>query len=114
MIGSNGWKAGISCATLRPMQTFPMLRHRWCLFLPIIIALAMPLWQTQFRGGWLEMALGSFGWLFWISVLAWGVLTAAAIRRHRSWWLLITAPLVLYPVVAAAWLLAACAGGDCL
>ena len=96
------------------MQTPPNLSHRWWLLLPAIIAVALPVWQTQFRYGWLEMAVGSFAWLFWIAVLAWGVLIAFAIRRHRAWWLLITAPLVLYPVGIAASLLIACAGGDCL
>ena len=96
------------------MQTLPIVNRHWWLFLPVLIAVALPLWQTRFRYGWLEMALGDFAWLFWIAVLAWLVLVAVAIRRHRSWWLLITAPLVLYPVVMAVGLLAACAGGDCL
>lgn len=96
------------------MQIAPTASHRWWLLLPIIIAVSLPLWQTQFRYGWLEMALGSFAWLFWLAVATWGVLTAAAIRRHRAWWLLITAPFVLYPVGMAVGLLAACAGGDCL
>jgi len=96
------------------MQTLKLLRRHWWLPLPIILAVALPLWQTQFRYGWLEMALGGFAWLFWLGALAWAVLTAAAIRQHRAWWLLITAPLVLYPVVSAALLLVACAGGDCL
>jgi hypothetical protein len=96
------------------MQTLALLNHRWWLSLPIVIAVALPFWQSQFRYGWLEMALGSFAWLFWLAVLAWGVMTIAGIRRHRAWWLLITAPLVLYPVVMAALLFAACMGGDCL
>ncbi|TMM48787.1 hypothetical protein [Qipengyuania marisflavi] len=90
------------------------MRRRWLLSVLIIIAGALVLWQTQFRYGWLEMALGSFAWLFWIAVVAWGALTAVAIRRHRAWWLLIAAPVVLYPVVMAAGLLVSCAGGDCL
>jgi hypothetical protein len=60
------------------------------------------------------MALGRFAWLFWIAVAAWILVTFIAIRRHRAWWLLITAPLVLYPVVTAFGTLAACATGDCL
>ena len=96
------------------MQSILSLRRRWWLLLPIPIAAALSLWQTHLRDGWMEMALGSFAWLFWAAVVAWLILTAAAIRKHRAWWLLITAPLVLYPVGAAALLLAACAGGDCL
>ena len=96
------------------MQTFPKVSHRWWILLPILIAVALPLWQTQFQYGWLEMALGGFAWLFWIAVLTWLVLVVVAIRKHRTWWLLITAPLILYPVIMAVVLLAACAGGDCL
>jgi hypothetical protein len=96
------------------MKTTPSVSRRWWLLLPIVIAVALPLWQTSFRYGWLEMALGSLAWLFWIAVFAWAVLTVAAIRRYRAWWLLITAPFVLYPIVMAVGLLAACAGGDCL
>jgi hypothetical protein len=96
------------------METLPIVRRRWWMVGPIIIAVALALWQTQFRDGWLEMALGRFARLFWIAVIGWGASTAAAIRRHRAWWLLITAPVVLYPVVMAAGLLLACAGGDCL
>jgi ABC-type spermidine/putrescine transport system permease subunit II len=79
----------------------------------LVIAVALALWQTQLQYGWLEMALGGFAWAFWIAVIAWGTLTAAAIHRHRAWWLLITAPIVLYPVVMAIGLLASCARGDC-
>lgn len=95
------------------METSPTESRRSWLLLPITIALALPLWQTQFRDGWLEMALGRFAWLFWIAVGASVLLTFSAIRRHRAWWLLITAPLVLYPVVMAFGILAACATGDC-
>jgi hypothetical protein len=96
------------------MEKAQRVSRRWWLALPIIIAVALPLWQAQFRDGWLEMALGGFAWLFWAAVVGWAVLTAAAIRRHHAWWLLITAPFVLYPVVMAAGLLMSCAGGDCL
>ena len=96
------------------MQVTPLSR-RWWLSIPIIIiGVALPFWQLQFPYGWLEMALGGFAWLFWMIVVAWAVLTIIAIRRHRAWWLLITAPLVLYPVVMAALLIAGCMGGDCL
>jgi hypothetical protein len=96
------------------MQTLTMASRRWWLILPVLIALALPFWQTQFQYGWLEMALGGFAWLFWIAVLTWLALVAVAIRRYRAWWLLISAPLILYPVVMALGLLAACASGDCL
>lgn len=90
------------------------VKRPWWLLLPLVVAVALPLWQTQLRYGWLDMAFGGFAWLFWIAVVVWAVLTAAAIRRHRAWWLLVTVPFVLYPVVMAVTLLAACARGDCL
>lgn len=93
---------------------YAAVRDRWWLMLPVLIAVALPLWQMQFRYGWLDMAFGSFAWLFWTLGLIWLVLTVAAIRQHRAWWLLITAPLVLYPVIMSLGLLAACATGNCL
>ena len=94
------------------------MRARWlvvrrlCLLvLPILISVSLAIWQTQFRDGWLEMAFSS--WLFWIAALAWLVLVFAAIRIHRAWWLLITAPFVLWPVIASLLLLVICLGGDC-
>ena len=96
------------------MGTFPRKSRLWWLLPPIIIAVALPFWQAQLDDGWLEMALGGFAWLFWIAVVAWGVFTGMAIRRFQAWWLLITAPLVLYPVLMALVLLGACAQGNCL
>ena len=81
---------------------------------PVLIAAAMPLWQMQFRYGWLGMALGTWAWLFWTAVLTWLVCVVLAIKRFKGWWLLLTTPLVLFPVVMAGGLLAACATGDCL
>jgi hypothetical protein len=82
--------------------------------IPIGIALALPIWQLQFRYGWLEMALGAWAWLFWTAVFAWAVCVILAIKRFKWWWLLLTTPVVLFPVVMAGGLLAACATGDCL
>jgi hypothetical protein len=82
--------------------------------IPIVIAVGLPVWQSQFKDGWLEMALGGWAWLFWIAVLAWTVCVALAIKRFKLWWLLLSAPLVLLPVVMAGGIIAACATGDCL
>ena len=82
--------------------------------IPLVIAVAIPVWQSQFKYGWLEMALGGWAWLFWIAVLAWAVCVVLAIKRFKLWWLLLSAPLILFPVVMAGVLLAACATGDCL
>lgn len=95
------------------MDTSPTRNRRAWLLLPVVIAVALPLWQTQLRDGWLEMAVGSLAWLFWIAVVVWAVLTFVAIRWHRAWWLLLTAPVVLYPVVITLFVVAACATGDC-
>ena len=107
-------ESGHTACKVTSMQKSLSASRCWWLLLPVIIAVALPIWQTQFRYGWIEMASGDFAWLFWMAVVAWGVLTAGAIRRHRAWWLLTTAPLVLYPVVMGARLLAACAVGNCL
>ena len=96
------------------MQISPKLTQRWWVLLPILIAGAMPIWELQVEYGWLDMGAGQHARLFWFAVVAWLVLTFAAIKRYRAWWLLITAPFVLYPVVMMFGLLAACAHGDCL
>lgn len=73
--------------------------------LTIGIAIGLAVWQTQFRYGWLEMAFGQYSWLFWIAVAVWATSLTLAIKRFRSWWLLITALPVLYPVTGGAVLL---------
>lgn len=90
-------------------------RRYWAAILPITIALGLMIWQSQFEGGWLEMAVGSGAWLFWASVAIWSVSTAWAIRRSRwGWLILLTAPIVFYPVLLWAFLFVACATGSCL
>lgn len=81
---------------------------------PILIAVGLPIWQTQFRYGWTEMALGQFAWLFWAMAFAWVALTFIAIRRYRAWWLLLSAPFVFYPIASAIMLLVACVSDNCL
>lgn len=81
---------------------------------PIFIAVAMPLWQSQLEYGWLELALGHRAWLFWITVSVWGLTVILAIRTLRVWWVLVTAPPVLYPVGIAIALLIECSKGNCL
>jgi hypothetical protein len=82
--------------------------------IPILIAVALPFWQSQFKDGWLGMAFGGWMWLFWIAVLAWAVCVVLAIKRFKLWWLLLSAPVVLAPVVLAGGILAAYVAGDCL
>ena len=96
------------------MQAPSSKRHILLAIIPIVVAIALPIWQSRFEGGWLEMALGAWAWLFWAAVLAWAVCVTLAIKRFKWWWLLLTMPLVLAPVVMAGGLLVACATGDCL
>ena len=96
------------------MRADPSKQYLLLGLIPIVIAVALPIWQSQFEYGWTEMALGVWAWLFWIAVLTWAACVALAIKRFKWWWLLLTTPLVLFPVVMAGGLLAACATGDCL
>jgi hypothetical protein len=86
----------------------------WPTVVPVLIAIWLPIWQMQFRHGWLEMALGQYVILFWALVLFWAATVGWSIRQHRRWWLLLTGLPVLYPVLSAVLLLRACVVGDCL
>lgn len=90
------------------------IASKWLVILPVIIAIALPIWQMQLEYGWVQMAFGRFAWLFWALALLWVVLVTVAIRRHRWWWLLITAPFVLFPVFMLGVVLVACAPGNCI
>jgi hypothetical protein len=90
------------------------VRGKAFLILPVVIAVALAIWQSRLEYGWLEMALGGQAWLFWSALLLWAMLVGVALKRHRAWWLLLTAPLILYPAALSALVLAACARGDCL
>ena len=87
--------------------------HYWPALVALIVPVGFLIGQATFRYGWLEMALGGQAWAFWIAVVVWLVALVTALRR-KHWWALIAAPLALYPIVMAALLLIACAGGDCL
>jgi len=80
----------------------------------VAIAVTIPVWQAITKHGWLDLALGRLWPLFWVVVGVWIVCIVCALRWKRRWWLLVTAPLVLYPVAATGVLLAACASGNCL
>nr|WP_315458712.1 hypothetical protein [uncultured Sphingorhabdus sp.] len=75
------------------------------------LTLAMFVWQFQFEYGWLQMATS---WLFWVGAIVWGYLVFLGIKRWRHWWLLLTAPIVLYPIGLFTVLIVACSQGNCL
>jgi hypothetical protein len=83
----------------------------WPSVFAVGLTLAMFIWQFQFKDGWLHMATS---WLFWVGAIVWGYLVFLGIKRWRHWWLLLTAPIVFYPIVLFTGLLAACSQGNCL
>lgn len=86
----------------------------WLTAIAIGIAAVLPLWQAMTEYGWLGIAFGRLSLLFWAVVLVWIVSVVCVLRWQRRWWVLLTAPIVLYPVVMSGALLGACTRGDCL
>lgn len=86
----------------------------WLTAIAIGIAAVLPLWQAVTEYGWLGVAFGRLSLLFWAIVLLWILSVVCVLRWRRRWWVLLTAPIVLYPVVMSGALLGACARGDCL
>ena len=86
----------------------------WLTACAIVIAIALSLLRLTTEYGWLGMAFGQLAYLFWTLVVAWVVCVTCVLRWQRRWWLLTTAPVVLYPVFMSFALLGACASGDCL
>jgi len=81
---------------------------------PIIIAAALPIWRLYLEYGWMQMPFGSAAILYWPIMFSWLFLVIVAIRRHRWWWLLITAPVVLFPIILWMSVIGYCATGhDC-
>lgn len=88
------------------------MRGKALLGLPVLIALALLVWQSRLDHGWLEMALGGGAWLFWAAALPWAVVVGIGLKRNRAWWLLLTAPAIAYPVGLSILLPASCARGS--
>ena len=80
----------------------------------LAITVAIPIWQKFEEYGWLSIALGANGLWYWLAILVWMVSVPLVIRWRRRWWLLLTAPIVLYPAFMAGGLIAACSTGNCL
>ncbi len=82
---------------------------------PVVIALCLFGWQLLARFDWLEIAFGSWAWLYWTGAVLWaGSATFAALRLKWGWLVVLTAPLAFYPAIGASALLVACASGNCL
>lgn len=79
-----------------------------------MITIAVSLWSAAATYGWLELTVGPLWPIFWGLLLAWVACVTCVLRWRRRWWILITAPFVLHPVVLVAVLMFECARGNCL
>jgi hypothetical protein len=75
----------------------------------VLIAAAFPVWQSFTEYGWLGVVFGNFATAFWLAVLIWVGCVAGAIICARRWWVLLTAPIVLFPVFMSGLLVVATA-----
>lgn len=80
------------------------------LILVILAAVALLLVRVD----WLTVGLGPYFPAYWAAVLAWIVCVVLVIRRQRRWWVLVTAPVVLYPAVMVAYFLVECSRKACI
>jgi hypothetical protein len=85
----------------------------WLTAVAVAIAGALPVWQAVTEFGWLGIAFGRLSPVFWAMILIYIVCVACVLWWQRRWWVLITAPIVLYPVLMAGAVLGSCARGDC-
>ncbi|WP_145618723.1 hypothetical protein [Nitrospirillum bahiense] len=79
----------------------------------VAIAVAMAVWMAVAQYGWLEGVVRHPA-LFWGTVLGWAISVINVIRWRRRWWLLATAPIVLFPVIGTVMLAIECGRGNCL
>lgn len=80
------------------------------LILGILLAVALLLLWND----WLTVGLGPVFPAYWALVLVWFVSVVLAVRRHRRWWVLLTAAVVLYPAARVALFLIECSQKACL
>ncbi|WP_241052731.1 hypothetical protein [Achromobacter xylosoxidans] len=92
------------------MSAAPIDNRLTVLVFVILAAVALLL----VRSDWLMVGLGPYFPAYWAAVLAWLVCITLAIRRQRRWWLLLTAPVVLYPAVRVAAFLVECSQKACI
>lgn len=79
--------------------------------IPIGIAVALLIWQAFAPYGWLEVAFHPLSWILAVASL---VCTLLMVVRKRRWWLLLTAPVALYPLFLMFKIAGACSKGSCL
>jgi hypothetical protein len=83
----------------------------WYTVFACVIPAALVAWRAVAEYGWLSVA---FSFWYWVAVLAWIVCVVEAIRSRRRWWLLLTAPVPIYPMVLWVALMVSCLQGTCL
>ena len=76
-------------------------------------AILLLIWLMRAESA-LDVAVGEHAYSYWAAVLAWIICTAGSLLWLRRWWLLLTAPIMLYSALPAALIVAACLQGDCL
>lgn len=82
--------------------------------LTILIFVILAAVVLLMRVDWLTVGLGPYFPAYWTAVLAWLVSVVLVIRRQRRWWVLVTAPVVLYPAVMVGYFLIECSRKACI
>ncbi|MGU3493879.1 hypothetical protein ACLBXM_07550 [Xanthobacteraceae bacterium A53D] len=80
----------------------------------LVIAAGLLVWQLVAEAGPLGPFINGNIVLFGPLLLVWLACVIAAIRWRRRWWLLVTAPVVLFPVAVVIAIIRACLDGRCL
>ena len=76
--------------------------------IPLICALALILVGLFSTYGWLYTIM------YWPVAIIGIIALVIAIRKNSDWWLLITLPVFLYPLIMGALVLYSCSQGNCL
>lgn len=88
-------------------------RAHWLSGVAVAIAGVMLPWQMFAEDAWFGMAFGALSLVFWTLAVIWFVSVAYLLGWARRWWILITAPVVLFPIAMACTVLIQCARGNC-
>ena len=79
----------------------------------VVIAVFITVWQATAQYGWFGVNFGEFSFLFWMFIAIWLVSVAAVLRWAKKWWILITLPVILFPVWMSAVVVVKCVRGNC-